>query len=195
MYKDIEDQEILYMIEENNDNYELIYEKYKPLIITICQKRLNSMKDMGYELDDLMQVANMALFEAVKTYKYDNDTKFYTYLSHCVNNALNLLLRNNLTNKKIVLNKAISYDTKINETTTLFDLIEDKTAINPYEYLDIEELKIKYINFINSLPFEVAIFYELKINGFTQEEIKTLMNINNYTYNKCLSFINQQIIV
>ena len=49
MYKDIEDQEILYMIEENNDNYELIYEKYKPLIITICQKRLNSMKDMGYE--------------------------------------------------------------------------------------------------------------------------------------------------
>lgn len=195
MYKDIEDQEILYMIEENNDNYELIYEKYKPLIITICQKRLNSMKDMGYELDDLMQVANMALFEAVKTYKYDNDTSFYTYLSHCINNALNLLLRNNLTNKKIVLNKAISYDTKINETTTLFDLIEDKTAINPYEYLDIEELKIKYINFINSLPFEVAIFYELKLNGFTQEEIKTLMNINNYTYNKCLSFINQQIIV
>lgn len=195
MYKDIEDQEILYMIEENNDNYELIYEKYKPLIITICQKRLNSMKGMGYELDDLMQVANMAVFEAVKTYKYDNYTKFYTYLSHCVNNALNLLLRNNLTNKKIVLNKAISYDTKINETTTLFDLIEDKTAINPYEYLDIEELKIKYINFINSLPFEVAIFYELKLNGFTQEEIKTLMNINDYTYNKCLSFINQQIIV
>ena len=99
MYKDIEDQEILYMIEENNDNYELIYEKYKPLIITICQKRLNSMKGMGYELDDLVQVANMAVFEAVKTYKYDNDTKFYTYLSHCVNNALNLLLRNNLTNK------------------------------------------------------------------------------------------------
>ena len=195
MYKDIEDQEILYMIEENNDNYELIYEKYKPLIITICQKRLNSMKGMGYELDDLVQVANMAVFEAVKTYKYDNDTKFYTYLSHCVNNALNLLLRNNLTNKKIVLNKAISYDTKINETTTLFDLIEYKTAINPYEYLDIEELKIKYINFINSLPFEVAIFYEHKLNGFTQEEIKTLMNINNYTYNKCLSFINQQIIV
>ena len=195
MYKDIDDQEILYMIEENNDNYELIYEKYKPLIITICQKRLNSMKGMGYELDDLMQVANMALFEAVKTYKYDNDTSFYTYLSHCINNALNLLLRNNLTNKKIVLNKAISYESKINDTTTLFDLIEDKTAINPYEYLDVEELKIKYINFINSLPFEVAIFYELKLNGFTQEEIKTLMNINNYTYNKCLSFINQQIIV
>ena len=146
MYKDIEDQEILYMIEENNDNYELIYEKYKPLIITICQKRLNSMKGMGYELDDLVQVANMALFEAVKTYKYDNDTKFYTYLSHCVNNALNLLLRNNLTNKKIVLNKAISYDTKINETTTLFDLIEDKTAINPYEYFESEELKIGYFS-------------------------------------------------
>ena len=48
MYREIDDYEILYMIQENNDYYELILEKYKPLIITICKQRLNGIKEMGY---------------------------------------------------------------------------------------------------------------------------------------------------
>ena len=61
MYREIDDYEILYMIQENNDYYELILEKYKPLIITICKQRLNGIKEMGYELEDLMQIANKML--------------------------------------------------------------------------------------------------------------------------------------
>ena len=118
MYREIDDYEILYMIQENNDYYELILEKYKPLIITICKQRLSGIKEMGYELEDLMQIANMAVYEAIKTYSEYENAKFYTYVAKCIHNKLNVELRNNSSDKKKALNTAISYDANIPGTNT-----------------------------------------------------------------------------
>ena len=74
MYKETDDYEILYMINENEDCYEVMLEKYKPLIITICNQKLRKVKDMGYELEDLVQVANIALIDAIKNYN-DKDNQ------------------------------------------------------------------------------------------------------------------------
>ncbi len=196
MYREVDDYEILYMIQENNDYYELILEKYKPLIITICKQRLNGIKEMGYELEDLMQIANMAVYEAIKTYSEYENAKFYTYVAKCIHNKLNVELRNNSSDKKKALNTAISYDANIPGTNTpLIDLLEDKTAINPYQYLDIKELKDKYIYYLNSLPFEVAGVYQLRLQGFNQSEIQTLLNINELAYERCLKTIKRRLTV
>ena len=194
MYKDIDDYEILYMIQENDDYYEIMLEKYKPLIITICQKKLISAKDKGYELEDLIQVANLALFEAIQNYDENKNVKFYTYLAHCINNKLITELRDHSTNKKRALNSSISYEMQVVGTKyTLLETLPDEKAINPYDYLNIEEQKEVYIKFINSLPFEVAVVYELKINGFTPKEIKKIMDIDDKILNKCLKVINQKL--
>lgn len=194
MYKDIDDYEILYMIQENDDYYEIMLEKYKPLIITICQKKLISAKDKGYELEDLIQVANLALFEAIQNYDENKNVKFYTYLAHCINNKLITELRDHSTNKKRALNSSISYEMQVAGTKyTLLETLPDEKAINPYDYLNIEEQKEVYIKFINSLPFEVAVVYELKINGFTPKEIKKIMDIDDKILNKCLKVINQKL--
>ena len=196
MYREIDDYEILYMIQENNDYYELILEKYKPLIITICKQRLSGIKEMGYELEDLMQIANMAVYEAIKTYSEYENAKFYTYVAKCIHNKLNVELRNNSSDKKKALNTAISYDANIPGTNTpLIDLLEDKTVINPYQYLDIKELKDKYIYYLNSLPFEVAGVYQLRLQGFNQAEIQTLLNINELAYERCLKTIKRRLTV
>ena len=196
MYREIDDYEILYMIQENNDYYELILEKYKPLIITICKQRLSGIKEMGYELEDLMQIANMAVYEAIKTYSEYENAKFYTYVAKCIHNRLNTELRNNSSDKKKALNTAISYDANIPGTNTpLIDLLEDKTVINPYQYLDIKELKDKYIYYLNSLPFEVAGVYQLRLQGFNQSEIQTLLNINELAYERCLKTIKRRLTV
>lgn len=196
MYREIDDYEILYMIQENNDYYELILEKYKPLIITICKQRLSGIKEMGYELEDLMQIANMAVYEAIKTYSEYENAKFYTYVAKCIHNKLNTELRNNSSDKKKALNTAISYDANIPGTNTpLIDLLEDKTVINPYQYLDIKELKDKYIYYLNSLPFEVAGVYQLRLQGFNQSEIQTLLNINELAYERCLKTIKRRLTV
>ena len=196
MYREIDDYEILYMIQENTDYYELILEKYKPLIITICKQRLNGIKEMGYELEDLMQIANMAVYEAIKTYSEYENAKFYTYVAKCIHNKLNVELRNNSSDKKKALNTAISYDANIPGTNTpLIDILEDKTVINPYQYLDIKELKDKYIYYLNSLPFEVAGVYQLRLQGFNQSEIQTLLNINELAYERCLKTIKRRLTV
>ena len=196
MYREIDDYEILYMIQENNDYYELILEKYRPLIITICKQRLSGIKEMGYELEDLMQIANMAVYEAIKTYSEYENAKFYTYVAKCIHNKLNVELRNNSSDKKKALNTAISYDANIPGTNTpLIDLLEDKTVINPYQYLDIKELKDKYIYYLNSLPFEVAGVYQLRLQGFNQAEIQTLLNINELAYERCLKTIKRRLTV
>lgn len=196
MYREIDDYEILYMIQENNDYYELILEKYKPLIITICKQRLSGIKEMGYELEDLMQIANMAVYEAIKTYSEYENAKFYTYVAKCIHNKLNVELRNNSSDKKKALNTAISYDANIPGTNTpLIDILEDKTVINPYQYLDIKELKDKYIYYLNSLPFEVAGVYQLRLQGFNQSEIQTLLNINELAYERCLKTIKRRLTV
>lgn len=196
MYREVDDYEILYMIQENNDYYELILEKYKPLIITICKQRLSGIKEMGYELEDLMQIANMAVYEAIKTYSEYENAKFYTYVAKCIHNKLNTELRNNSSDKKKALNTAISYDANIPGTNTpLIDILEDKTVINPYQYLDIKELKDKYIYYLNSLPFEVAGVYQLRLQGFNQSEIQTLLNINELAYERCLKTIKRRLTV
>ena len=196
MYKETDDYEILYMINENEDYYDIMLEKYKPLIITICNQKLNIVKGIGYELEDLIQVANMALIDAIKNYndKDSQNTKFYTYLSHCINNKLNTEIRNNNTNKKRALNTSISYYTLFNNGF-LLDVLEDKNAINPYKYLDIQELKNKYIKIVNSLPFEASIVLELKISGLNQKEIETIMNISTNAFNKCINLIKRNLSV
>lgn len=196
MYKETDDYEILYMINENEDCYEVMLEKYKPLIITICNQKLRKVKDMGYELEDLVQVANIALIDAIKNYndKDNQNTKFYTYLSHCIHNKLNTEIRDNDTNKKKALNTSISYYTSYNNTI-LLDVLEDKNAIDPYMYLDIQELKNKYIKILNSLPLEASVVLELKISGLNQKEIETIMNISTNTFTKCLSLIKSKLSV
>ena len=157
---------------------------------------LKAVKEMGYELEDLMQIANMAVYEAIKTYSEYENAKFYTYVAKCIHNKLNTELRNNSSDKKKALNTAISYDANIPGTNTpLIDLLEDKTVINPYQYLDIKELKDKYIYYLNSLPFEVAGVYQLRLQGFNQSEIQTLLNINELAYERCLKTIKRRLTV
>ena len=56
-----------------------------------------------------------------------------------------------------------------------------------------EELEIKYINYINSLPFEVAAVYELKQNGFKNQEISTLLELDLKTITKYLRIANKKL--
>lgn len=189
MYKELNDNEILYMIQENNDYYEIIIKKYRPYIINVCKKYQKYAKKIGYELDDLIQVANMGLYDAIKSYKNNQNVLFYTYLIHCVENKIKTEIRNNMTNKKSLLNHALSYDVVIPGTNiTLIEKIPDKSLIPALDYLIIEQKQIEYINFLNSLPFEIAVVYELKNNGFSYLEISKFLNIDNYNIKKYLSY-------
>ena len=194
MYKELDDNEILYMIQENNDYCEFIFEKYKPYIFNICKKYKKYGKEIGYEMEDLIQVANMGLYDAITTYKDSQNVLFYTYLIHCVENKLKTEIRNNTTNKKLSLNNSFSYDVVLpGSNITLIEKIPDKSIIPVIDYLIIKEKQMDYIKFLNSLPFEMAVAFELKNNGFSYSEISSFLEIDQDEVKKYLIYARNKI--
>lgn len=191
MYRELNDNEIIYMINENDDYYEIMLEKYKPVITKMCRKYLDVAKTFGYELNDLIQVASIALLDAIKTYKEEKNILFYTYVIHCINNALKNEVRNQLSNRKRVLNTAISYDELLPDSNhTLIELIKDEKLLDQVDYLILKEKEDEYTNFINLLPIDVAVSFEMKNMGFKISEIAKFLGsdeqkiFNNIKYAK-----------
>ncbi len=185
MYRELDDNEILYMIEENSDNYNYLFEKYKPLLSKICQTYLIDSKELGFEMEDLMQIAYMGLIDAVNSYKDNKKTLFYTYMLRCVRNRLYNEIRNQTSNKKLALNTAISYDEFMPGThKSLIDNIPDKNSPDPMNFLLEEMVEIEYKKILNSLPIEIAIIYEMKQDRFNDNQIATFTRIDKKNISK-----------
>lgn len=189
MYRDLNDYEILYLVKENDDiDYAILYEKYKPLVYKIALKYKTIFKTFGYELDDLMQIGYMSLFNAIKHFESDISL-FYTYSLNVIEYGIINEIRKNNTNKRKVLNDSISYDVLVpNSNLSYIEIIPD-TKENIYDINDnYEEL----IVFKNTLPFMVSCIFELKYEGFSDEEISLLLDISLKEVRKGIKLIKSQ---
>ena len=158
------------MVCDTNENtFELLLEKYKPLIYKIVKKHIKMFKKFGYDIDDLMQIGYITLYKASKLYNSYNHSMFYTYFRNSLEKNIIVSIKSNMTNKKQVLNNALSYDNEINDTNIKFiDLFSDKSD----EHSNIKELII----FKNSMPIRLSWIFELFYNGYTKEEMSILLD-------------------
>ena len=194
MYRELDDNELLFMVEENQNYYEILLNKYKPLIIKISKKYYKLGKKVGYEFEDIIQIGTLGLLESIKSFKGNKNILFYTYITCCLENKIKTEIRFQLTDKRKMLNKTISYDEVIEGTDKpLIDFIEDKNAVDPYEELIEHEIEEKYINFIQSLPLEVAVAFEMRNDGFTYEQIGRFLQMDNQTIIRSINFVKQRI--
>lgn len=170
MYRDFNDYEIIYIISENNsDTFKILYEKYQPLIYKIVSEYQNTFKKYGYDIDDLMQLGYIALYKSSHYYNEDKSSRFITYLKTIIRNTLLNEIKNNSTNKRIVLNNAISYDKQDNNEYSYLDYIKDNR-----DYFSYEEEKNKFIYFKNTLDYNNAGIFEMFYNGYTITEISKM---------------------
>lgn len=194
MYRELDDNELLFMVEENQDYYDILLEKYKPLIFKISKKYLNLGKKIGYELDDLIQLGNLGLLEAMRYYRQNKNILFYTFIMRCIENKIKTEIKYQLTNKRKMLSETISYDQIVEGTNRpLIDFIEDKDAINPYEEMIEQEIEENYIKFIQSLPIEVAVAFEMRIDGFTNKQISKFLEMDDKTITRSIQFAKQRL--
>ena len=181
MYRNLNDYEILYMVEDSDNSFNVLMKKYEPLIKKIVQQYNYLFKRFGYEIDDLMQIGYITLYKASKFYNSYNDTWFYSYFKKALNNSIISSIRMNTTNKKEVLNNALSYDIEIPNTSLCYvDLFSTRKRDYNYYF----ELTI----FKNSMPISLSWTFELLYNGYSKEEISILLeekvdNIKKY-FNK-----------
>ena len=169
------------MVEDSDNSFNVLMKKYEPLIKKIVQEYCYLFKRFGYEIDDLMQIGYITLYKASKFYNNYNDTWFYSYFKKALNNSIISSIRMNTTNKKEVLNNALSYDIEIPNTSLCYvDLFSTRKRDYNYYF----ELTI----FKNSMPISLSWTFELLYNGYSKEEISILLeekvdNIKKY-FNK-----------
>ena len=163
------DYEILYMVCDNEESFSILLEKYKPLIYKIVKEYEKFFKKLGYELEDLMQLGYITLYKTAKRYDIYNQSMFYSYLKKALNNMIISCIRDNTTNKKEVLNKALSYDEYIPYTDVRYiDLLPSKEK-------NIEKEK-ELLIFKNSMPIHLSYIFELFYNGYNKNEISVLLD-------------------
>ena len=169
MYRDLNDYELLYMVCENSENdFEVLLVKYKPLIYKIVKKYITTFKKYGYELEDLMQIGYITLYKSSRLYNTLNNSMFYSYFKNSLIRNISCVIRNNNTNKKHVLNMALSYDNKINNSNLSYiDIISSNNKI---------DFSKELIIFKNSMPIELSWNFELFYNGYSKEEISILLD-------------------
>ena len=76
------DYELLNMAKDNNeDAINLLYKKYEPLFESKAKKYYNFLSKRGYDINDIKQEILISFDEAIKNYKEENNTLFYTFLN------------------------------------------------------------------------------------------------------------------
>lgn len=171
-YKDFNDYELLsYIKEQNEEANEIIYEKYKPLIVSIAKKLITSSSNIGIDITDLIGEGMLGLANAIDTYDDNIDIKFHPYAKKCIENYMLMLIRKGTRLKNRCLTESISYDTddKVNmfkdNSITPDNIIIDKESIT--------EIYKLAKDILSTYEYEV---FKYKLDGFNYKEIAEILN-------------------
>lgn len=178
MYKNLNDYEQLYLVCEN-DEYakEKIFNKYKPIIVSIAKKYL-IYSNNRFDLDDLIQEGYIGLNRAISSFDDKENVLFYTFSIVCIERQIKSYYRQFKTLKNYHFYNSYSLDIEIDDMT-LSDIVEDKSILNsPTLFLDNSCLEEELINFKHSLDFRTSLVFELRYNGFKYREIADLLDIS-----------------
>lgn len=162
----INDYELIYMVREGNlDSFNILKDKYLPIIKSIAKSYYIRVMNCGVDFDDLLQEGFIGLYYSYLSFNDNYNYLFFTYANKCIRNHLNNYCRNLLTKKNSVLSNALLIDDEYPTSYSYFD--------NDY-YFDFIEIK-------NSFNFKHSIVFELKYNGFSSKEISLLLDIPRST--------------
>lgn len=178
MYKNYNDYELVYLIgEENEQALNILYEKYKPIILLKIKKYTKYAKKIGLEHNDLFQEGMIGLSEAITNFKVKKEVKFSTFANLCIERQLFSALKRASRKKHNILNDSLSLDNNINnEEVTLMDFLFDKNS-DPSLHIEGIEIKKDLYNRLAQIltPLEKEVF-NLKINNFEYKEMCLILN-------------------
>ena len=177
-YKEINDNELIYMCYENNEEAQnILIDKYKNCILSILKAYLKEYNVIGVEVADLYQEGLIGLMHAIKTFNKEKDVTFYTYANTCIRTNIISAMRQTFRMKNRVLNNSCSLDKLIEDTNhSYYDVFRDESN-EPNMILIKEEEKSELISSIKKkLSKGELIIFELKLNGLNNGEIADLLN-------------------
>ena len=175
-YDEINDYEVLSMVADNEDATEILFKKYRPLLMGIAKKFHNLFKNTGYDFNDLVQEAMIAFSSAINTFDEKKDALFFTYAKTCVERRLYSLIKSSSRNKYQLLNESFSVDLLADDAKSLENLLEDSASDPENRLMENENIKEIIKNIEKSLTDLECEVFELKISGFNYKEIAEILD-------------------
>lgn len=164
------DFELVSLIRENNkEAREILYNKYKPIIVKKSTDQIYKLGSYGMEINDLIQEGYIGLDNAINCFNEKENTSFYTFALLCIDRQIITYIKKNTNNKAMVLNDAINLDDGKEY------LFRDNTDIEG-SFINKEDAK-EFINLIcDSLSDIEKKVFSLKLEGYDIGEIANLLN-------------------
>ncbi len=169
-YKDLDDYELVYRIRENDVEAEnVMISKYENVLSKLARKYLGIAESNGAELDDLIQEGRIALINAVRTFDFEKELLFYTYVCVCVERHCISYCRSLASKKYSPLNYSLTDDS--------FTYVRD-SSYEPGYRLDDFIYENNFLSYIRN-NFEIidSSILELRYNGFSYKEISELLDL------------------
>lgn len=178
-YKDYNDQELLSYIGENiEEASEIMYEKYKPMIITLANKMINLAFNTGLEVNDFIQEGMLGLNVAIQEYDVNKEASFFTFAKKCIERRMLSLVAASRRQKHRFLNESISFEIADEEGEFKnYDALLEDNSLNPEQLLLDTERENEILKIAHEVltSFEEQVFV-MKMNNFTYKEIADLLD-------------------
>jgi RNA polymerase sporulation-specific sigma factor len=179
LYEEYNDFELLYLTcSENEEAYDILYNKYKPLVEIKARKYLKYGKSRGLDLKDLIQEGMIGLSEAIRDFKTQKDVKFSTFANMCIERQINSAITKANRAKHKLLNESLSLDDKASDNDKpLMDVIFDTKDSDPINYVVLLEEKQELYNKLKEMltPLELDVL-TLRLREFDYKEIASKLN-------------------
>lgn len=195
-YKDYNDYELISYIQENNEDAStILFEKYKPLIVTIATKMISYSPNSGLEVNDLIQEGLLGLNMAINSFNDKEEASFYTYARTCIERKMISAVIATQRQKHKILNESLSleiYDDN-NEVVSLDNFVADN-SYNPENIIVENEIENSLLEQIKDCltPLEQRVF-ELKKSGFKYKEIADILDKEPKSIDNALNRIKNKI--
>ncbi len=186
-YKNLTDEELLERFHNGEQEImDYILNKYKNLV----RKRAKDMYLIGGEGDDLIQEGMIGLFKAVRDYRSDKDTSFFTFADLCISRQIYTAIQASNRMKHMPLNTYISLysdagETTIEEDRPLIEQLQSLCAENPESMIiaqeNVSDLRKRMAEQLSEFEQEVMLLYLAgnDYNQIAQIVEKSLKSVDN----------------
>ena len=188
------DNELLYMVSDNEEANEALYKKYEPVISYYANKYSKLVEGKGIDYNDLYQEGLIGLIKAVDGFKEQKDIRFSTFAFVCIKRSIISAVRKASRKKHSALNESYSLDYSSEDDNLSFDNIISNNVGGIEDLLVSKEKNNKFNELLSKslTDFEKEV-YDLRINNFSYDEIATMLGKTRKAVDGTLSRIRVKI--
>ena len=173
-YETYSDEELIEALRKGDTEIaDYLMEKYKPLV----RKKTHAMYLIGGENEDLIQEGMIGLFKAIRDYKEEKETSFFSFAELCISRQLYSALESSNRKKHMPLNTYVSFSNTEGDNGLSLEELLTGQVLSPEQMLIEQEGQKEFASNLKTKlsAMEKKVLY-LYLEGNSYTQIGELLN-------------------